>query len=62
MLRPMLCRGPIDPDREYTLLLGAIEKGGRLPKGAPQQAEENRLTVLNDSSRRVEHERIPRHA
>ena len=24
MLRPMLCRGPIDPHTEYTLLLGAI--------------------------------------
>jgi hypothetical protein len=60
MLRPLLCRGPIDSEAEYTLLLGAIEKGGKLPKGAPQQAEENRLVVLSDPSRRAKHERIPR--
>lgn len=58
MLQPMLCRGPIDPDTEYTLLLGAIEKGGNLPRGSMQQAEENRQTVLHDPSRRAPHERI----
>lgn len=62
MLRPLLCRGPIDPETEYTLLLGAIERGGKLPKEAPQHAEENRLIVLKDLSRRVSHERIPRHS
>ena len=62
MLRPLLCRGPIDPEIEYTLLLGAIERGGKLPTGAPQQAEDNRLTVVNDPSRRTSHERIPRHS
>ena len=62
MLRPLLCRGPMNPEAEYTLLLGAIEQGGRLPKDAPQQAEANRLTVLHDPSRRVSHERIPRHS
>jgi hypothetical protein len=62
MLRPLLCRGPIDPETEYTLLLGAIEKGGRLPKAAPQQANDNRITVLDDPSRRTSHERIPRHS
>lgn len=62
MLRPMLCRGPIEPEAEYTLLVGAIERGGKLPKGAPQQAEENRQTVLDDPARRARHERIPRHA
>src|SRR5919109_407392 len=48
MLRPLLSRGPIDPEAEYTLLLGAIERGGKLPKDAPQQAEDNRLIVLDD--------------
>jgi hypothetical protein len=61
MLRPMLCRGPIDPEAEYTLLLGAIERGGKLPKEAPRQAEENRQTVLDSPSRRALHERIPSH-
>jgi hypothetical protein len=62
MLRPLLCRGPIDPETEYTMLLGAIERGGRLPRDAPQQAEDNRLTVVDDPSRRDPHERIPRHS
>jgi hypothetical protein len=62
MLRPLLCRGPIDPETEYTLLLDGIEKGWKLPSGAPLQAEENRLTVLSNPSRRVPHERIPRHS
>jgi hypothetical protein len=62
MLRPMLCRGPITPDTEYTLLLGAIERGGKLPSGSMQQAEENRGTVLDDPSRRRPHERIPKHS
>jgi len=30
MLRPMLCRGPIDPNAEFTMLIGAIEIGGIL--------------------------------
>jgi hypothetical protein len=58
MLRPMLCRGPIDNSVEYTLLLGAIEKGGKLPKGAKEEADERRTIVIDDSSRRVPHERI----
>ncbi len=59
MLRPMLCRGPIDNEREYTLLLGAVETGGKLPSGSKERAEENRTTVLQDPGRRTEHERIP---
>jgi len=61
MLRPMLCRGPLDNEKEYTLLLGAIEKGGKLPAGAKEKAEENRETVIGDLSRRCTHERIPGH-
>ena len=59
MLRPLLCRGPIDVEVEYTLLLGALEKGWRLPAGALQQAEANRLIIIDNPSRRVKHERIP---
>src|ERR1035437_1690944 len=62
MLRPMLCRGPIDNELEYTLLLGAVEVGGKLPLGAKEQAEANRETILTDKSRRCDHERIPRHS
>lgn len=38
-LRPLLCRGPVDVHSEYTMLLGAIEKGDAwLPKRAPETA------------------------
>lgn len=40
-LRPMLCRGPVDVEREYTLVLGAVETGGKLPSGAKEKAETN---------------------
>src|SRR5688572_20208291 len=30
MLRPMLCKGPLENDAEFTMLLGAIETGGKL--------------------------------
>jgi hypothetical protein len=59
MLRPMLCRGPIAPTSEYTLLLGAIERNGKLPKNALKDAAQNRLAVLKDPTRRGPHEPIP---
>jgi hypothetical protein len=62
MLRPMLCRGPIDNASEYTLLLGAIERNWKLPPGASQQAEQNRLVVMQEPKRRRPHERIPTHS
>src|SRR5947209_15391252 len=57
MLRPLLCRGPIKMEDEYTLLLGAIERNRKLPKGAEEQAEENRQTVVDYPTRRRPHER-----
>lgn len=59
MLRPMLCRGPIDNEKEYTLLLGAIERGRKLPPGSKEKAEENRQIIIDDPRRRRRHERIP---
>ncbi len=57
MLRPMLCRGPIHNDSECTLLLGAKEVGRRLqPEDAPERAERNRQTVIQDPNRRGPHE------
>jgi hypothetical protein len=59
MLRPMLCRGPIDNETEYTFLLGAVETGGKLPKGSKEQAERNREVVISDPiNRRQPHRRI----
>lgn len=57
MLRPMLCRGPIDNDQEYTFLAGATEKDWKLTTGAKEQADQRRTIVLTDPNRRVPYER-----
>ncbi len=61
-LRPILCKGPIKNDDEYTLLLGAVERDSRLvPASAKQDAENNRTAVLaSPLTRRTAHERIPK--
>jgi len=63
MLRPMLCRGPIDPKGEVTLLCGAIEKDFKLvPPAAAEQAERNRRQVIGADAagitKRIDHERF----
>lgn len=55
MLRPMLCKGPFLMDKEFTLLLGALEVQWKLIPD-PQRAVENRNILLNDRKRRVAHE------
>ena len=47
MLRPMLCRGPMKIEDEYTLLLGAIERNKKLPEGTKERAEENREALIS---------------
>lgn len=47
MLRPMLCRGPVNTDAEFTMLIGAIEKGGVLDVDA-SEAEARRQEVISD--------------
>jgi len=59
-LRPMLCKGPINIDGEYTLLLGAVEVGGRL---VPDRADDvanglKALVVASPANRRKSHERV----
>jgi len=56
MLRPFLCKGPFNMDREFTLLLGAIEADWKLDHD-PKEAEGNRLILLGNSARRRHHER-----
>lgn len=52
-LRPMLCRGPILMDREFTLLCGTVEKDGDLrPKDWKDKAQDHREIVIADSKRR----------
>lgn len=55
-LRPMLCRGPFDKNEELTLLVGATERDGKLPKGVAKVAEQNRRDILADPNRRRPHE------
>ena len=52
MLRPFLCKGPIDTENEFTFLLGAIETGGKLDADT-STAEENRRIVIADPARRI---------
>jgi len=47
MLRPMLCRGPVDMDGEFTMLIGAIEKDGVLDVDATD-AEVRRQRIIAD--------------
>lgn len=58
-LRPLLCKGPIDNDGEFTLLMGAFERGRKwVPSNAPGVAEARRQEVLSDPrARRCQHEK-----
>jgi hypothetical protein len=59
MMRPLLCRGPIDKPAEYTFLVGAIERNGNLePSSCLNDAAANRETVITDSKRRCNHEQF----
>ena len=58
-MRPMLCRGPVDAVREYTILEGAVEHNyGKLdPPDAQARAMEVRDEVaLDPKNRRMNHE------
>jgi hypothetical protein len=59
-LRPMLCRGPIDDDGEFTILIGAREIDWKLvPIDAVEKAERRREEVIeNPKERRQRHERV----
>lgn len=59
-LRPMLCKGPVDKDAEFTLLFGAFESDRKLvPRDAVSQAEARRQNVIaNAKQRRCPHERV----
>ena len=53
-LRPFMCYGPFEADeRTITILLGALEKDGRLdPSDYLDSANRNREVLLNDPTRR----------
>lgn len=59
-LRLMLCKGPLQSDLAFTLLVGAIEKDFVLkPLNAVQIADNRRGQVVSDPfARRCKHERV----
>lgn len=59
-LRPLLCKGPVNIQDEYTLLMGAKEVGSKwVPKGAPSTAATKKAEVIKDpTKRRTKHERV----
>lgn len=59
-LRPLLCKGPIGIDIEYTMLFGAKEIGDKWsPKSAPDIANTKKKEVAADpTSRRIAHEKV----
>lgn len=58
-LRPLLCKGPIDNNIEFTLLIGAKEiQFGYEPADALMKAMNNREEIIKEPSRRALHERI----
>jgi len=58
-LRPMLCKGPINNEKEFTLLIGATERDSRLvPDKADEKANERKQMIIKDPTRRCFHERV----
>lgn len=58
-LRPMLCKGPINSDKEFTLLIGAKERDSCLiPKNADKEADNRKKIITENPNRRCSHERI----
>ena len=58
-LRPMLCKGPINNEKEFTLLIGATERDSRLvPDKVDEKANDRKKIIIENPNRRCPHERI----
>jgi len=58
-LRPMLCKGPINNEKEYTLLIGATERDSKfVPDKADQTANQRKKIIIENPNRRCSHERV----
>ena len=56
-LRPHLCIGPINSEKEYTFLVGAVERNWKLiPEDVLVQAQTCRTNIIASPSRRTKHE------
>src|SRR5438552_16901294 len=47
-VRLLLCKGPIEMELEYTLLIGAFERDDKLPEGVVRAAELRREEIIRD--------------
>jgi hypothetical protein len=55
--RVLLCYGPVDLTKEFTLLHAVHEKDNKMPEGATQEADARRHQVAADpDTRRTRHE------
>ena len=52
--RPLGCYGP--RPKEFTILIGTVEKGGKLPKTDCETAVERRKIIFNYGGRTCEHD------
>jgi hypothetical protein len=58
-LCPMICRGTVDFQNEFTFLFGATEKDRKyVPKNAPKIADNNREDLKLHTQYRCKHERF----
>ena len=58
-LRPLLCKGPINNDEEFTLLIGATERDRQWqPRNAPATAGVRRMEILGNVARRCNHVQV----
>lgn len=58
-LRPMLCRGPFDHEKEFTFLFGTTERDRKLvDRDAPERALQNREDLIRHPENRCKHERF----
>lgn len=58
-LRPMLCKGPVNNEKEFTLLIGATEIGSCfVPDKADEKANERKQIIIKNPTRRCFHERV----
>jgi hypothetical protein len=58
-LRPCLCKGPVDDNKEFTLLIGATERDSKLvPSNADQIANQRKKIIITAPNRRCSHERF----
>jgi len=58
-LRPLLCKGPIDNNKELTFLMGATERDYKWdPPNALVVAEARRQEIISNPERRCNHVKV----